>query len=134
AASEDGTRVHPEAFVEESLDPERAEEEQRREHRKRVVMELGGREGEDGEADQEPEEQKEHRPLARGLRPDAHPSEDSGRAGKGEHPGEAVETDLLDEIGEGAARRGGVNAEGEAPEMVVHDEALEEGLALVVAA
>ena len=98
------------------------------------MVELGGGEGEDGEADQEPEEQEQHRPLARRLRPDADAGQHGRRAGKSEYPGKAVETDLLDEIRERAARRRRVHAEGQALEVVVDDEALEERLALVVAA
>ena len=133
-ACEDGASVCPQALGEQPLDPESAEEEQRREDRKSVVVELGGGEGEDGEADQEPEEQEQHRPLARRLRPDADAGQHRRRAGKSEYPGKAVETDLLDEIRERAARRRRVHAEGQALEVVVDDEALEERLALVVAA
>ena len=121
------------ALVEDLLQPEGAEEEQRRKHRKRVVMELGRGEGEDREADEEPEEQEEHRPLPRALRPHPHPREDGRGPGKREHPGEAVEADLLDEIGERPARRRGVDAERQPLEVIVDDEALEERLPLVVA-
>src|SRR5439155_7842805 len=114
----------------ELLEPQGAEEEQRREHGERVMMEFGGREGEDGESDQEPEEQEQHRALARGLGSDAHARKHGRGAGKSEHPGETIEADLLDEIGERAARRGGVDAERQPPEMIVDDEALEERLAL----
>ena len=133
-AGEHRARVGAQPLGKELLEPQGAEEEQRREHGERVMMEFGGREGEDGESDQEPEEQEQHRALARGLGSDAHARKHGRGAGKSEHPGEAIEADLLDEIGERAARRGGVNAERQPPEMIVDDEALEERLAFVVAA
>src|SRR5207248_4938932 len=94
----------------------------------------GRGEAEDGESDQDPEEEKEHRPIARRLRAQLDSGEDRRGAGEGEDPREAVESDLLDEVHERSARRGGVHAEREALEVIVDDEAVEEGLALVVAA
>src|SRR2546427_54117 len=56
----------------------------------------------------------------------------SNRSATTAFPGKAVVADLFDEVGEAAARGGGVHAEGEPLEVIVHDEALEEGLPLVV--
>ena len=134
AAGEDGSGVGAQALLEKLLDPHRAEEEQRGEDREGVVVELGRGEAEDGESDQDPEEEEEHRPIARRLRAQLDSGENRGRSGEGEDPREAVESDLLDEVHERPARRRGVHAEGEALEVIVDDEALEEGLALVVAA
>ncbi len=134
SAREGGAGVGAKALVEQVLDPHGAEEEQRSEDGERVVVELGGREREDREADEDPQEEEEERAVARGLRAQADARENGGGARKGEDPGEAVEPHLLDEVDEAAARRSGVHAEGEALEVIVDDEALEEGLALVVAA
>src|SRR5438132_6330123 len=96
-------------------------------------MELRGAEGEYGEADQDPEQHEEERPVARRLRPDRAAREHAPeRAREGEHPGEAVESQLLDEIDEGATGRAGVDAGDQPPEVIVDDEALEEALAFVV--
>ena len=131
-ASEHRAGMCAKSIGEHPLQPDRAEEQQGREHRERIVVELRRREGEDRETDQEPEEQEQQGALPRGLRAEAHAREHRGRAGKREDPGEAVVSDLLDEVGEAAARGGGVHAEGEPLEVIVQDEALEEGLPLVV--
>ncbi len=127
-----GVRAQP--LLEQIFQPDGGEEQERREDGQRVVVELRRREGEHGEADQEPEEEEEHRAIARGLRAQVDARHHRRGAGEGEHPGEGVEADLLDEVGEGPAWRRGVHPDGEALEVVMDDEALEEGLALLVAA
>ncbi len=122
-----------EPLVQHALEPHAAQEQERRHHRERVVVELRGAEGEHGEPDEHPQEHEEQRAVARGLRPERAAREHaSERARQGEHPGEAVETELLDQIDEGAAGSAGVDAGDQPLEVVVDDEALEEGLALVV--
>ena len=111
AAGEDLARVRTQAFVEHALEPDAAEKQQWRDHRERVVVELGGAEGEYREPDQDPEEKEEERAIARRLRAQRSSGEDAAqRSGKREHPGEAVEPELLDEVRERAARSARVDA------------------------
>ena len=133
ASGEDGAGVRAQTVAQQLLEPHGAEEQERRQRRIRVVVELGDAEGEHRERDQQPAEQEDHRAFAGGLRAQPDARDDRGSAGDGEDPGEEIESDLLDEVDEVAARRAGVDADGEALEVVVDDEALEEGLAFVVA-
>ncbi len=96
------------------------------------MVELRGGKREHREADQEPEEQEEDRAVLGRLRPHPRLGEHRGRSGHREDPGEAVVPELLDEVREAPSRRGGVHAQRQALEVVVDDEALEEGLAFVV--
>src|SRR5205823_11840333 len=104
-----------------------------RQHRKCIVVELGRAEGEHGKSDQHPKQQEEERAVARGLWPERAARQDAPQhSRKREYPGEAVESELLDEVRERPARSGRMDAEDEPLEMVVDDEPLEERLSFVI--